>query len=189
MQETQVWSLGREDPLEKGTATHSSILAWRISLAEEPGGLLSMGSQRAGHNWATNTDTDWKNHRAVTHLRHPSGSQLLSFCPVTYKCLPSGHHVWAGRDSCQQQKGHLISATVRAENPFPEPPGGLVPWDRPESHAPAESNHWPGDGTTMTSLGGWGVHSSAGGTIPEEWILDKTRILLIRKNRSMALGR
>ena len=50
MQETQVRSLGWEDPLEKGMATHSSILAWRIPWTEEPGGLQSMGSQRVGHN-------------------------------------------------------------------------------------------------------------------------------------------
>ena len=50
MQETQVRSLGQEDPLEKGTATHSSILAWRIPCTEEPGGLQSMGLQRVGHN-------------------------------------------------------------------------------------------------------------------------------------------
>ena len=46
MQETQVRSLGWEDPLEKGMATHSSILAWRIPQTEEPVGLQSMGSQR-----------------------------------------------------------------------------------------------------------------------------------------------
>ena len=50
MQETQVRSLGWDDPLEKGMATHSSILAWRIPWTEEPGGLQSMGSQRVGHN-------------------------------------------------------------------------------------------------------------------------------------------
>ena len=49
MQETQVLSLGREDPLEKGMATHSSILAWRIPWTEEPGVLQSMGSHRVGH--------------------------------------------------------------------------------------------------------------------------------------------
>ena len=53
MWETQVWSLGPEDPLEKEMATHSSILAWEIPSTEEPGGLQSMGSQRVGHNWAT----------------------------------------------------------------------------------------------------------------------------------------
>ena len=50
MQETQVRSLGQEDPLEEGMATHSSILAWRIPWTEEPGRLQSMGSQRVGHD-------------------------------------------------------------------------------------------------------------------------------------------
>ena len=50
MQETWVRSLGQEDPLEKGMATHSSILAWRIAWTEEPGGLQSMGSQRVGQD-------------------------------------------------------------------------------------------------------------------------------------------
>ena len=50
VQETWVRSLGQEDSLEKGTATHSSILAWRIPRTEESGGLQSMGSQRVGHN-------------------------------------------------------------------------------------------------------------------------------------------
>ena len=49
MQETRVRALGREDPLEKGMATHSSILAWRIPWTEESGGLQSMVLQRVGH--------------------------------------------------------------------------------------------------------------------------------------------
>ena len=49
-QEMWIQSLGREDPLKKGMATHSSILAWRIPWAEEPGGLQSLGSQRVGHH-------------------------------------------------------------------------------------------------------------------------------------------
>ena len=53
MWETRVQSLGWEDPLEKGMATHTSVLAWRIPWTEEPGGPESMGSQRAGHNGAT----------------------------------------------------------------------------------------------------------------------------------------
>ena len=52
IQETQVQSLGWEDPLEKGMATHSSILAWRIPWTEEPGGLQSMGLQRIRHDWS-----------------------------------------------------------------------------------------------------------------------------------------
>ena len=49
-QEMRVQSLGSEDPLEKEMATPSSILAWKISWTEEPGGLQSMGSQRVGHD-------------------------------------------------------------------------------------------------------------------------------------------
>ena len=50
MKETWVQSLGREDPLEKGVATRSSILAWRIPWTEEPGGLQVIGLQRVGHD-------------------------------------------------------------------------------------------------------------------------------------------
>ena len=57
MQETGVQPLGGEDPLEKGVATHPNIAAWRIPWIEEPGGLQSKGSQRAGPDWATNTFT------------------------------------------------------------------------------------------------------------------------------------
>ena len=53
VQETQVQSLGQEDPLEKEMATYSSILAWKIPWTEEPGGLQSMGLQRARHNLST----------------------------------------------------------------------------------------------------------------------------------------
>ena len=55
MQETWVRSLGPEDPLEKGMATHSSVLAWRIPWTEQPGGLQSVGTQRAGHDRVINT--------------------------------------------------------------------------------------------------------------------------------------
>jgi len=55
-QETWVQSLGQEDPLQKGMATHSSIPTWRIPWAEEPGRVQSKGSQRVGHYWQTNTN-------------------------------------------------------------------------------------------------------------------------------------
>ena len=53
MQETQVQSLGQEDPVEKETATHSSNLAWEILWIKEPGGLQSMGSDRVEHDLVT----------------------------------------------------------------------------------------------------------------------------------------
>ena len=55
VQETRVRSLGQENPTEKEMATHSSILAWKISWTEETGGLQSMGSQRVEHDLVTNT--------------------------------------------------------------------------------------------------------------------------------------
>ena len=73
MQETWVQPLGWQDPLEKGMAEHSSILAWRISWTEEPGELKSMGSQSVGYHWATNTFTL---HIQVNHW------------------LREGHHRW-----------------------------------------------------------------------------------------------
>ena len=110
-QETWVRSLGQEDPLEKGMATHSSILAWRIAWTEEPGGLQSMGSQRVRHDWATDTSTlymflwcRW------SFCHHPSLSTTLSpvannymalFCIKLYDfTLVHGidlyHHHWPG---------------------------------------------------------------------------------------------
>ena len=78
MQETWVWSLGQEDLLEKGMATHSSILAWRISWTEEPGSLQSMGSQRVGHNWATNTHA-----HTHTHTHTHTHSLTHSHCNLS----------------------------------------------------------------------------------------------------------
>ena len=76
MWETWVQTLGWEDPLEKGMATHSSILAGRIPWTEQPGGLQSMGSQRIRHNWATNTFTDihreksmWRSTQEENHVK------------------------------------------------------------------------------------------------------------------------
>ena len=71
MQETVVRSLGWEDILEKGMATHSSTLAWKIPWTEEPGGLQSMGLQRVRHNWATHT------HHTHTHT-HTHTQEMFS---------------------------------------------------------------------------------------------------------------
>ena len=68
VEQTQVRSLGWKDPLEKGMATHSSILAWRIPWTEEPGGLESMGFERVRHSWATNIFTSLFTLRRPTFL-------------------------------------------------------------------------------------------------------------------------
>ena len=61
MQDTQVPSLGQEDPLEEEMAIHASILPWKIPWTEEPGGLLFMGSQRVRHNLACAKMHNWDN--------------------------------------------------------------------------------------------------------------------------------
>ena len=78
-QETWVQSLGWEGPLEEGMATHSNILAWKVPWTKETGGLRSMGSQRVGHDWATEH----------THV-------LLSVLPPPFALLES--KLQAGRD-------------------------------------------------------------------------------------------
>ena len=75
MQEIQVRSLGQEEPLEKGRATHFSILAWGIQWTEELGRLQSNGSQRVGHDWATNTQ------------RHTISLSSVQFSSVAQSCL------------------------------------------------------------------------------------------------------
>ena len=74
MQETQVQSLGWEDPLEKRMATHSSTLAWRIPWTEEPGGLQSTGSQRVRHIFSlscTFMEKEMATHSSVLAWRIP----------------------------------------------------------------------------------------------------------------------
>ena len=74
MQEIWVWALSWKDPLEKRTATHASVLAWRIPGTGEPGGLPSMGSHRVGHNWsdlATTSILAWR----IPWTEEPAGLQ------------------------------------------------------------------------------------------------------------------
>ena len=82
MQETRVWSLDHEDPLEKGRATHTSILAWRISRTEEPGGLQSMGLQRVRHDWVT------KHRHRHTHTHTHTGWTMAVMVEVATRMRP-----------------------------------------------------------------------------------------------------
>ena len=94
----QVQSLGWEDPLEKGMATHSSVLAWRIPWAEEPGRLQSMGSQRLGHFQLTLTSIHdyWKNHnfdymdcKVMSLLFNMLSRFVILFLPTSKRLLIS----------------------------------------------------------------------------------------------------
>ena len=89
---TWIRSLGWEDPLEKGMATHSSILAWRIPWTEEPGRLQSMGLQRVRHDWATfipvnTTSPEGERTQKMNNILRLSAS-ISSFLVISKK------HVW-----------------------------------------------------------------------------------------------
>ena len=113
MRETQVQSLGWEDPLQKEMATHSSTLAWRIPWREEPGRLQSMGLQRVGHNWATSLHLTkglvlaasfWKVSIGPAY-RNGSFCYMRTFNHVTQSVLTTSCMQW-GRWSL----GHMVSA-------------------------------------------------------------------------------
>ena len=95
IQETWVQSLSQANPLEKGMATHSSILAWRIPWTEEPGGLQSMGSERIGHGLATKQQQGQEQASLSFSTRWGPSSQISaellpdSFLPVATRGRPA----------------------------------------------------------------------------------------------------
>ena len=133
MQETRIWSLDQEDPLEKEMATHSSILAWRIPWTEKSGGLHSMGSQWVGHDWASKTTTTYlavpglSQGMKIFHLcfQHVSdqGSDPGSLCwqYVVLAAGPPGKFPASTFDSCESccsERGVQISGQVPAFSSF-----------------------------------------------------------------------
>ena len=91
MQEMRVWSLGGKDPLKREIATHSSILAWRISWTEEPGELQPMGSQRVRRSWVTKQQQQHVELKvsALWSLRIKGGRATPSWT-IKYKLKVSG---------------------------------------------------------------------------------------------------
>ena len=104
IQESRVPSLCQENPLEKGMATHSSILAWRIPWTEEPGQLQSMGSQRVTHDWATNTE----------NISRGSAVPLGALWEIPWKSTPG----------TECYKCHLCGAHLSILEPPPTPSSG-----------------------------------------------------------------
>ena len=108
MQETQVWSLSWEDPVEKGTATHSSILTRRIPWMEKPGRLQSIELQRVGHNWATNT-VMFPQCTLLESVYHKWCWILSKPCSTSIKMIVSSQsygfssgHVWMWELDCEE---------------------------------------------------------------------------------------
>ena len=127
MWETQVWSLGQEDPLKKGMATHPSILAWRIPWMEKTGGLLPMGLQRVGHDWMTVTSLHFQSAQSFSRIQ-------LFVIPLT---VAHGFPVHQQLSEITQTHGHQVSDTIQPSHPLssPSPPAfnhsqhqGLFQW-------------------------------------------------------------
>ena len=89
IQEIRVRSLSGADPLEEEMAVHSSILAWEIPWTEKPGGLQSTGSQRAGHDLATEHTCHYLNKATAAKIRQMcSRSRLKEMCKNCHSCGP-----------------------------------------------------------------------------------------------------
>ena len=114
-----VRSLGQEDALEEGMATHSSILAWRSSWTEKPGGLQSVGSQRVRHDWSNWACT----HAHVMIYRSPMISHLVSITTEGRFLFPS--YLWGDRtpelavNNLQNTIGSLMSLPINLLPPIP----------------------------------------------------------------------
>ena len=123
MWETWVQPLGWEDPLEKGKATHSSILAWRIPWTEEIGELQSVGPQRVRHNWVTNIHT---NHRGESLTMTP-WLQGWSLCALETTCVSNpmslGISIYLSIHTEKAMAPH--SSTLTWKIPWTEKPVGL----------------------------------------------------------------
>ena len=99
MRETWIQSLGWEDPLEKGRATHSSIVAWRIPWTEDPGRLQSMGMQRVRHNWVTKpSPAQHKDTHVTFHKEHCSAGFFSCDVFVRPQCQSNNDQICRSYD-------------------------------------------------------------------------------------------
>ena len=133
MQETWVPSLGWEDSLEKGMATHSRILARRIPWSEEPGGLQSMGSQRVGHDWTTNTHFVWIN-SLFPELNQKLNRYNRDFF---FKTLKHRHRI---SGLSQMEKAEQVTTWFSSRLSRKRSNWGKQPWG---SDAPSTKPPWP----------------------------------------------
>ena len=127
MQETLLQSLGQENPVEKETATHSSILAWEIPWLEEPGGLQSMGSQRLRHDLATKHLTT-TTPLFMTALFTIARTWKQSRCPSTDEWIKKLCHIYTMEYYSAIEKNKFESALVRWMNLRPGKQSELRSW-------------------------------------------------------------
>ena len=124
VQETWVQSLSQEEILQKGLATHFSILAWRIPRTEEPGRLESLGSWRVGHNWVTNTYRLYWLFIIFPPVSFPGLWAFWGWGYVFYQYIPyAWHSGWSVADARSWMSGAYVSV-LETKSPsfrtFPE---------------------------------------------------------------------
>ena len=135
MQKTQVQSQGKEDPLDQGIVTHSSILTWRIPWTKKPGRLQSMGSQRVRHDWATNTSVRFSSVAQSCLTPHNPMNCSTPGLPVHHQLLEFTQiHIHQVGDAIQPFHP-LSSPSPPASNPSQH--RGLFQWVNP-SHEVAK---------------------------------------------------
>ena len=150
--ETQVWPLGQVDPLEKGIAIHSSILAWRIPRTEEPGGPQSIGSQRLKHNWVINTLTFYLSSSSYgSGTQHLHSSVQFSSSVVSDSLRP--HGLQHTRLPCPLPTPETCSNSCPSNQwCHPTISSSVVPFSSCLQSCPASRSFLPG-------LTCWGFHS------------------------------
>ena len=124
VQETWVQSLSQEEILQKGLATHFSILAWRIPRTEEPGRLKSLGSRRVGHDWVTNSYRLYWLFTIFPPVSFPGLWAFWGWGYVFYPYIPyAWHSGWSMADACSWMSGAYVSV-LETKSPsfrtFPE---------------------------------------------------------------------
>ena len=113
VRETWVWSLDWDNPLEKATATHSSILAWRIPWTEESSGLQSMGLQRVGHDWETHFHTGQNGHHQKSIMQTINAGEVVEKREPSY--TDGGNVNWYTH--YEEQYGDSL-IHMETENPY-----------------------------------------------------------------------
>ena len=133
MQETQIWSLGWEDPLEKEMATHSGILAWPLPWTEEPGGLQSIELQRVDTTERLNNNNNSSNTWKTSFIRNISSSLLVPFLPISVPpalgvvpascscCFYAALELWSSECGPQSSSISICWELVRNTSFWPHP--------------------------------------------------------------------
>ena len=140
-EETQVWSLGPEDPLKEGKATHSNVSTWRIPWTEDPGGLQSIG-RRVGHDWSDWARIHGKQIEVTWFPRWRQDSPSTSWVPRVPRAFPVSHPLprastkWTLQNGNENFDSRLNSFQITAPTYLSGVPGQIA-WPLSASTSPS----------------------------------------------------